>query len=195
MVLSLVLSWILGLTWPYYSVFWSSHDFARIPQISLGFWPFLRRLLLPQCFYLIPPITVAFRSTHTSNTKPILECQALWVRSQSSDSWFDLWFFALCSAYSKLWFLFAHQAPKTVSQGDVSWLQDHKISNFLLALLTFCPFFPPASVGPCSFPGCCCGSLNFSAPNAPVFSWILGSAHILLERTISTIPVAFGRED
>ena len=131
----------------------------------------------------------------TGNTKPILECQALWVRSQSSDSWFDLWFFALCSAYSKLWFLFAHQAPKTVSQGDVSWLQDHKISNFLLALLTFCPFFPPASVGPCSFPGCCCGSLNFSAPSAPVFSWILGSAHILLERTISTIPVAFGRED
>ena len=69
MVLSLVLSWVLGLTWRDHSVFWSSHDFARIPQISLDFWPLLRRPLLPHWYlwlpnYLIPPINVAFMSTY-----------------------------------------------------------------------------------------------------------------------------------
>lgn len=150
-VLSLALSCILGLTWPDYSVFGSSQDFAG----------FSSNILRPFAFSQVTTVTSMFLSctschrgihVHSQQYQPYpWEPDSRWgPKARTPDLICDSLSFALPS--QKLWFLSAHQPPKTISQEDMSWLQDLKISNLCLALLTLWSTRPTSLSKPLLFP-------------------------------------------
>ena len=172
-VLSLALSCILGLTWPDYSVFGSSQDFAG----------FSSSILRPFAFSQVTTVTSMFLSctcyhcgihVHSQQyqTHP-WEPDSRWgLKARTPGLICDSLSFALPSQNCDFSLLTSpqRQFPKRTCLGCKTW---RSVTSFWPSSPSG-PLFPPASVSLCSFPGCCYGSLDFSAPNAPVSSRILG---------------------
>lgn len=150
MILSFPLSWIRGLTWPAYSVFYSSHDFAIFPP------NFLRLSAFPQATIVTPAllpctsyITVGIRVRSRTVWKPALRARPSPCGPRGRTSGFA------CA-----WLSFALPSQsweKKISQGHTPWLQDYKVSNLFMVFFICWSILIISLKGHLVFPCACLG--------------------------------------
>lgn len=154
-----VLSWVLGLTWLDCSVFCSSHGFAKFSPNILRLFAFpqattVTSVLLPCTSYHSLLVVLSIRTQYkTQHLVPCPPCDPK-----------DLVLSVIgFPSFSKLWFLSAHQASKTLSQGNASWLPDHKVRTSMARWTSQLSTFLLSSriLDPCShLPGKSCFYLS-----------------------------------